>query len=124
MSRYKYIFAMMGVIGFETFSQIAMKFASQYLENIPFGIEWLEHAAFLVPVWLSLLSDFCSFFCWMLILRGANLSSAFPISSLCYVTVAAAGHFIFAEELSFRHYAGILLIMAGTGIIGLVRDKN
>jgi len=123
-NRLKYILAMSGAIGFETLSQIAMKFAARHLENIPFGIEWLEHAVMLAPIWFSLLCDLCNFFCWMVILRGLALSFAFPISSLCYVTVAASGYFIFAEELPFKAYAGILLIMAGTAIIGLGREKS
>ena len=102
----------------ETFSQIAMKLAVGTLQVVPLSAAWV--AALAQSPWflLSLVSDLCCFLCWMAILKRTQLSVAFPLSSVCFVTILLAGRIIFSEPLLYRHWVGAALIMVGIFLVG------
>ena len=102
---------------FETLSQICMKFASVSLDGIAFGKQWFLQAAHSGWFWGSLASDLCCFLCWMAILKHAKLSVAFPLSSVCFITVLLAGWGIFGEPILYQHWLGTALIMSGIYLV-------
>lgn len=103
---------------FETFSQICMKFASASLNGIEFGMEWFLRAAHSLWFWGSFAFDGVGFLCWMVILKHTKLSVAFPLSSICFITVLIAGWAIFHEPLTLKHWLGAFLIMSGIYLVG------
>jgi drug/metabolite transporter (DMT)-like permease len=76
-----------------------------------------------LPVAFSILTNFSvvfgvvlmasSFFLWIYILSGFNLSIAFPLTALVYVFVAILSALLLKEKLYLYNYSGILLIAIG-----------
>jgi len=54
----------------------------------------------------------------MALLSWADLSYVLPVTSMAYVLVALVGRFVLHEKVSWAHWAGILLIMAGVSLVG------
>jgi uncharacterized membrane protein len=55
----------------------------------------------------------------MTLLSWADLSYVLPVTSLGYVASALMGRFFLNEQVSARRWAGTLLIVAGTVLVGL-----
>jgi drug/metabolite transporter (DMT)-like permease len=108
---------------FETLSQIFMNFASHAPDITAFGRAWILQMAYSTWFWGSLLSDLCCFLCWMAILKHAKLSVAFPLSSICFVTVLLAGWGIFHEPLTLQHWLGTAFIMSGIYLVSKEATK-
>lgn len=70
---------------------------------------WVALGTSLLIVWL--LST-------MALLSWADLSYVLPVTSMAYVLVALVGRFVLHEAVSWAHWAGILLIMAGVSLVG------
>jgi len=54
----------------------------------------------------------------MALLSWADLSYVLPVTSMAYVLVALVGRFVLHETVSWAHWAGIILIMAGVSLVG------
>lgn len=50
---------------------------------------------------------------WLLVLSRVEVSYAYPLLSVGYIVNAAAGYYLFQENLSFMRVTGILIIVAG-----------
>jgi len=70
---------------------------------------WVALGTSLLIVWL--LST-------MALLSWADLSYVLPVTSMAYVLVALVGRFVLHEAVSWAHWVGILLIMAGVSLVG------
>lgn len=103
---------------FDTAVQIAFKLAARQLGDGDFNLEWLAAAASSPMVWFAVLLYLTVFVLWMLILQQIDLSRAFPLTALTYVTVPAAGVLFFHESLSVAQAGGIALILAGVVLVG------
>ena len=57
------------------------------------------------------------FVLWMMILRRQKLSSAFPVTALTFVMVAAGSHWVYGETVAATAIAGIVLILAGVAML-------
>jgi drug/metabolite transporter (DMT)-like permease len=59
---------------------------------------------------------------WMLsrmaLLSWADLSYVLPVTAIGYVLVALVGRWLLDEQISVTRWAGILLIVAGVGLVG------
>lgn len=55
----------------------------------------------------------------MALLSWADLSYVLPVTSVGYVLVALSGRFLLNEQITFRRWAGILLIMSGVALVSL-----
>ena len=53
----------------------------------------------------------------MALLSWADLSYVLPVTSLGYVLVALAGRWLLHEQITWRRWTGITLIMAGVAIV-------
>ena len=60
---------------------------------------------------------------WMLsrmtLLSWADLSYVLPVTAIGYVLVALMGHLFLAEQIPFKRWAGIVLIVAGVAFVSL-----
>lgn len=70
---------------------------------------WVALGVTLLVVWL--LSR-------MALLSWADLSYVLPVTSLGYVANAAMGHYFLDERITLQRWAGTLLIVAGTVLVG------
>jgi drug/metabolite transporter (DMT)-like permease len=103
---------------FDTGVQIAFKLAARQLGDGDFNAEWLAAAATSPLVGCAVLLYLTVFVLWMLILQQIDLSRAFPLTALTYITVPAAGLLFFHESLGLAQAAGIALILVGVVLVG------
>lgn len=54
---------------------------------------------------------------WLLVLSRVDVSVAYPMVSLAYITTAIAAYFFFNEHLSVIRIVGIGVIMAGVYLV-------
>lgn len=55
----------------------------------------------------------------MTLLSWADLSYVLPVTSIGYVLVALVGHIFLAEQIPFKRWAGIVLIVGGVALVSL-----
>lgn len=54
---------------------------------------------------------------WLVVLSRADVSLAYPLTSLGYITTAVAAYYLFHEPLSATRLAGIVVIIVGVYLI-------
>ena len=59
------------------------------------------------------------FLIWMGLLRSLDLSQIYPFEGLSPVLLVLAARFILLETLTWKTWAGVLLIALGTVLVGL-----
>ena len=100
------------LLGFDTASQLAFKVGSAALAG-PGAIAWLGSALGSPLIVAGILGYVGSFFAWMLILRRLDLSVAFPMTSMSYVTVLIAARGLLGETVDGWRWLGVACIVAG-----------
>ncbi|MBF0502127.1 MAG: hypothetical protein HQM09_18450 [Candidatus Riflebacteria bacterium] len=108
----------------DTASQILMKQASIPLRDVVFGWGWLSMGIASPYLWGSIACDISSLVVWIGILKGTDLSFAYPLTGVTYISIAVSGRFIFNEPISFTHLVGIMLIMLGVALISSEPDSD
>ncbi|WP_295476932.1 EamA family transporter [uncultured Pseudomonas sp.] len=105
------------LIGSESTAQIAMKVGGDALTDLPFGLAWLDTALLTPAVLLALACYAGSFFVWMLILRSAPVSVAFPLSSLVFVGVLLGSWLGLGEQIDWLRWVGVAIIISGIAVM-------
>lgn len=100
------------LIGFDTVSQLALKVGSDALIGTT-GITWL--VAVLCSPWIigGVAGYLGSFAAWMLILRRTDLSLAFPMTALAYVSVLITSQVLLGETVDLVRWVGVTCIVSG-----------
>jgi drug/metabolite transporter (DMT)-like permease len=111
-----------GLVLCETLAQVALKAAGDSLGDVPLDAAWLLAVATNPWAIAGVLGYLGSFVSWMVVLDRMPLSLGFPLTSVCYITVAAASVVLFGEVVGLVRGAGIGLIMLGVAIIGTEGD--
>ena len=107
----------------ETLAQILLKLGGD-LPAMPLGFPWLVALLSAPLVWLSFLCDAASFALWINILKHHKLSFAFPVTSLCYVTINLAAWFWLEEPVQPIQIIGLISIVGGVVLLaGLQTEK-
>lgn len=102
----------------DTGGQLFLKMGGDHLAGLPFGLEWIATAAASHWIWTALACYCLSFLTWMLILRRTQLSLAFPLTALVYISVIFFSVFALGEAIEFWRYFGVAVIIAGVVVIG------
>jgi len=55
----------------------------------------------------------------MALLSWADLSYVVPVTAIGYVLVALVGHILLSEQIPYKRWAGIVLIVAGVALVSL-----
>jgi drug/metabolite transporter (DMT)-like permease len=76
---------------------------------------WVAGGIALLILWLLSRMAFLSF---------ADLSFMLPITSLGYVANALMGYYFLGEHITGQRWGGILLIVAGTVLVGMSMPKH
>lgn len=111
----------MALVSADTAAQLLFKAAAARLGEPRSASEWIAMVAQSPDVWLALLCLLLTFGCWMLILRRAPISSAYPVTSLSIVCVVVASRIVFGDQISPMQYAGVALIVSGVALLGADR---
>lgn len=101
----------------DTAVQIAFKLAGEKAGNAEFDLQWVATAAAAPIFWVAIGLYFTVFVLWMMILQQTDLSRAFPLTALTYVTVPAAGLLLFHESVSLERTLGIALVLVGVALV-------
>ncbi len=106
----------------ETLAQVAVKLGGRAFAALPLGWPWLLGVVTSPMILLSFACDALTFLLWMRILSRHRLSFAFPITSLCYVTITASGWCMFGEAMTLLEIVGIVLIVSGVTLVAGERE--
>jgi len=100
------------LLGFDTSVQLCFKVGSNSLLGAD-GLEWL--LAVVTSPWIlgGIVCYLGSFVTWTVILRDHDLSLAFPITSLGYVTILLTSAWLLGETIDPQRWLGVGLISAG-----------
>jgi drug/metabolite transporter (DMT)-like permease len=100
------------LLGFDTSVQLCFKLGSNHLVGTD-GLGWL--LAVVTSPWIlgGIACYLGAFVTWTVILRDHNLSLAFPITSLGYVTILLASAWLLGEIIDPQRWLGVGLISAG-----------
>jgi uncharacterized membrane protein len=60
----------------------------------------------------------------MTLLGWADLSYVLPVTSIGYVLTAILGRYFFNEQISWRRWLGIMLIVTGISLVGLTLPNS
>lgn len=109
------------LLGFDTASQLAFKVGSAALVGAV-GLAWFT--AVLTSPWIiaGIAGYLGSFAAWMLILRRTDLSLAFPMTALAYVSVLVASQLLLGETVDMLRWAGVICIVSG--FLCMIGDKT
>ena len=103
---------------FDTAYQICLKYLGTDTVGVEYGSAWFLRVLSSPYWWGALASDVASFLMWMLILKKSNLSFAVPFSSIQYILILIASHYLFGEVVYPAHIIGIALIVTGLILVG------
>ncbi len=98
-------------------TQLAFKIGGNSLEGVPSGFGWLAQALQTPIVWSAILGYIAVFCSWIFILKEMELSKAFPITSLTFITVPLLSRIVFDETIGPMRALGIVIILAGVGLL-------
>jgi multidrug transporter EmrE-like cation transporter len=105
-------------IALDTATQLAFKTASQAVEGLSFGSDFLQVALSTPALWITILCYVATFIAWMAVLTRMDLNRAFPLTALTYVTVPMLAFIFFGEQLPMLRVVGIGVIIVGVILIG------
>jgi drug/metabolite transporter (DMT)-like permease len=71
------------------------------------------------PILAGFACFFISSLLWIFALRQVPLSIAYPMVALSYIIIFVGSAVLFGESVSWRHWVGALLIVAGIALINL-----
>ncbi len=102
----------------DTMAQIIFKLGGAELESTD-GIMGFASVALHSPmVWLAIICYIVMFFLWMLILQKMEVSQAFPLTGLTYVTVPLSAYYLLHETFDWQRGVGIGIIIMGVILLG------
>lgn len=117
------VFGWLLFVAVETATQITFKFAGATLDDRS-GLVHLALQVLATPVaLLGFALYFLTFLVWMTILRDLDLSRAFPMTAMIYVTTLASAVLLFHETLNPMRIAGVLVIAIGVAILASDTDE-
>jgi multidrug transporter EmrE-like cation transporter len=112
---------LLGCILFTIYGLVVMKWQIGLVGELPTPIArkiLFLLAMFLKPWVLTVLAaGFLASLCWMATLTRLPLSAAYPCMSLAFVGVVVLSAVFFGEPLSVAKWAGMVLLMAGIGLL-------
>lgn len=105
-------------IGVSTATQLAFKWAGNQLAGVPLGWPWAKAAMTTPAVAVAVAGYIALFALWLLILQRTDLTRAFALTGLIYITVPFFGWLLFDEHFGVERIAGIACIIAGVVLMG------
>jgi multidrug transporter EmrE-like cation transporter len=106
----------------DTGSQLAFKWAGQRVGPGSLDLAWLGRALVTPGLWVGVGCYVGTLLVWMQVLQRMDLSRAFPITGISYVTVPALAVVLFRESLTSMQLAGIAAICAGVALLAFDKE--
>lgn len=124
MKNYKQLPIWVLLILLETLAQTSVKFTANALHGMDFGAAWFAGLISAPAAWAAIICYIGSFVVWMIILKKSELSIAFLISSLCYITVILASRLVFKENITLLQCAGMFFIVSGIILLSRAEKES
>jgi drug/metabolite transporter (DMT)-like permease len=105
-------------IALSTGTQLAFKWAGNKLAGVELGWRWAVAAMTTPAVGIAAAGYIALFVLWLLILQRTDLTKAFALTGLIYITVPFFGWLLFAEQFGPERIIGIVCIIAGVALMG------
>lgn len=106
-----------GLVVSDSAAQLLFKSAAIRLPKPTTTLAWIAMVAQSGRIWLAVGCLLLTFGFWMLVLRGRDLSTAFPVTALTFIGVVAGSSLFFSETITPLQYAGIALIVVGVAAL-------
>ena len=106
------------VLALGALCQIALKYAGLETGPFDFSARAFAAAASSVWLWVAVVCYVGEFVAWMVILRDASLSSAFPTGAIVPVVLLLASRFLFDEPVGWLKLIGSAMIVGGVLLLG------
>ena len=106
------------VLALGALCQIALKYAGLETGPFDFSARAFAAAASSVWLWIAVVCYVGEFVAWMVILRDASLSSAFPTGAIVLVVLLVASRFLFDEPVGWLKLIGSAMIVGGVLLLG------
>ena len=104
-------------LALDTGSQLSFKWAADAAGTAALDRDWLLRALGAPGLWLGIACYVGTLLVWLRVLARMQLSRAFPMSGLAYITVPLLAIVLFGESLTFLEATGIAAICAGVALL-------
>ena len=101
----------------DTGSQLSFKWAADTAGPTAIDIQWAWRALGAPGLWIGIACYVGTLLVWLRVLARTDLSRAFPMSGLAYITVPLLAIVLFGESLTLLEAAGIAAICAGVALL-------
>jgi drug/metabolite transporter (DMT)-like permease len=108
-------------LAFDTASQLAFKWAADAAGATALDLHWMQRALASPGLWIGIACYVGTLLVWLRVLARTELSRAFPMSGLAYITVPILAVLLFGESITFLEAAGIAAICVGVALLATER---
>jgi drug/metabolite transporter (DMT)-like permease len=112
-SRASLVLLWVGLVVSDSAAQLLFKAAAVHFVRPSPTFAWIAIVVQSARVWAAVACLLFTFGCWMLILRHATLSRAFPVTALTFIGVIGGSWWFFGETITFGQLLGIAFIVGG-----------
>jgi multidrug transporter EmrE-like cation transporter len=116
-SRFSLALLWVGFVMSDSAAQLLFKSAAIRLTPPTPTFAWVAMVAQSWRVWSAVACLLLTFGFWMLVLRRAQLSRAFPVTALTFIGVIGGSWWFFGESIAPIQYVGIAFIVAGVAAL-------
>lgn len=113
------------VVATNVLGNVSMSWGMKH-QNAVLGLSPLAYIRLIFSPWVLLGTMLLIF--WLLsrmtLLGWADLSYVLPVTAIGYVLIAIVGRCFLGEEISYRGWAGTVLIVAGIMLVGLTEANT
>lgn len=113
------------VVATNVLGNVSMSWGMKH-QNAELGLSPLAYIRLIVSPWVLL--GTMLLILWLLsrmtLLGWADLSYVLPVTAIGYVLIAIVGRYFLGEEISYRGWAGTVLIVAGIVLVGLTEANT
>jgi drug/metabolite transporter (DMT)-like permease len=111
-------------LALDTGSQLAFKWAAGSVGAGALDLRWLRRALMAPGLWVGIACYVGTLLIWLRVLARSDLSRAFPMSGLSYITVPVFAIVLFGESLNVTEATGIAAICAGVALLATERSSG
>jgi drug/metabolite transporter (DMT)-like permease len=108
----------------DTGSQLAFKWAAEATGSSAIDLQWFARMIATPGLWIGITCYVGTLFVWLKVLERMDLSRAFPMSGLAYITVPLLAILLFGESLTFLEATGIVAICGGVALLATERPES
>ena len=111
-------------LALDTGSQLAFKWAADTAGATALDLHWVQRVLAAPGLWIGIACYVGTLLVWLKVLARTDLSRAFPMSGLAYITVPILAVVLFGESITFLEATGITAICVGVALLATERATH